>query len=208
VLVLLPAPARGETAQAAVDREYQVKAAFVYNFLKFIAGGRLGPADGDAGAADGPNPTVVVGVVGKIPSKDSLAGLQGRLLKDKRIEVRFFQGFEDSRDTEQKIPDQHPQMKEIRQCHVLFLCPSEQPFRARILPPLQKDGLLLVGDQPGFLEAGGIINLVIEEKKVRFEVNLAAAGRAKLQIRSSLLRLAIRMIEHDQLERQNDEGKK
>jgi hypothetical protein len=57
------------------------------------------------------------------------------------------------------------------------------------------------------MEDGGIINLVIEEKKVRFEVNLAAARRAKLQIRSSLLRLAIRTLEHDALENQNQENR-
>jgi hypothetical protein len=48
---------------------------------------------------------------------------------------------------------------------------------------------------------------VIEEKKVRFEVNLAAAARGKLQIRSSLLRLAIRTMEHDQLEKQGNEDR-
>jgi hypothetical protein len=47
---------------------------------------------------------------------------------------------------------------------------------------------------------------VIEEKKTRFEVNLAVAAREKLLIRSSLLRLAVRTIEHDSLERADDEG--
>jgi len=98
-------------------------------------------------------------------------------------------------------------MGEIRQCHVLFVCPSEKPFLARILPPVQKAGILLVGDTASFLEAGGTINLVIEEKKVRFEINLAAARRAQLQIRSSLLRLAIRTIEHDSLENENGPSK-
>jgi hypothetical protein len=150
---------------------------------------------------------ILVGVIGKLPAKEGFAELQGKLAKNKRIQVRFFRAFADLQDSEQKIPEQHPQMAEIRKCHVLFLCPSEKPFLPRVLPHLQKEGILLVGDAPGFLEAGGIINLVIEEKKVRFEINLAAAGRAKLQIRSSLLRLAIRTIERDQLEGPNDEGK-
>jgi hypothetical protein len=207
VLWLPLSQARGETAQAALDREYQVKAAFVYNFLKFVVVGRFGAADEKARSDTDPNGTIVVGVCGKVPSKESFAELQGKLVKDKQVKVQFFKGFEDLKDSEEKIPEQHPQMAEIRKCHVLFVCPSEKPFLSRILPPLQKDGILLVGDTPGFLEAGGIINLVIEDKKVRFEVNLAAAARGKLQIRSSLLRLAIRTIEHDQLERQDHEDR-
>lgn len=186
-------------AQEGSDLEYKVKAALVYNFLKFIVGGRLGAPDEKAGSNADPNEAIRVGVVGRIPSKQGFAELQGRPFRDQHLEVRFFPGFEDLKDAEQKVPSLHPQMAEIRQCHVLFVGPSEKPFLARILPPLQKEGLLLVGDTPGFLEAGGTINLVIAEKKVRFEINLAAAARGKLQIRSSLLRLALRTIEHDSM---------
>jgi hypothetical protein len=208
LLALTPALVYGQAAEeSAAQREYKVKAAFVYNFLKFVVGGRFGAAAEKAGSDTDPNGTIVVGVIGKAPSKESFAELQSKLVKDKQVKVQFFKGFDDLKDSEQKIPEQHPQMAEIRQCHVLFLCPSEKPFWSRVLPPLQKEGILLVGDTPGFLEAGGIINLVIAEQKVRFEVNLAAAARGKLQIRSSLLRLAIRTIEHDSLERQDDEGR-
>ena len=193
--------------ETAPNREYEIKAAFVYNFLKFVVGGRFGSVDDkDVPNAD-PNSVIRVGVMGKLPWKEGFAELQGKLVHNRRMEVRFFQGFEDLIDSEQKIPEQHPQMGEIRKCHVLFLCPSEKVHLSRILPLLQKDGILLVGDTPGFLEAGVVINLVVGEKKVRFEINMAAARRAKLQIRSSLLRLAIRTIEHDQLEKDTDERK-
>lgn len=207
VLALPLSQARGETAQAALDREYQVKAAFMYNFLKFVAGGRFGPLDEKGGSNADPNHVIWVGVIGKAPSKEGLASLQGKVVRDRRIEVRFFEGLEDSKDTEQKVPEPHPRMKELRQCHVLFVCPSEKPFLARLLPPLQRDGILLVADTPGFLEAGSVINLLIEDKKVRFEINLAAAAREKLQIRSSLLRLALRTIEHDSLEASDNRNK-
>jgi hypothetical protein len=207
-LALHPALVYGQAAEeSASQREYKVKAAFVYNFLKFVVGGRFGAADEKAGSDSDPNGTIVVGVCGKVSSKESFAELQGKPVKDKQVKVQFFKGFDDLKDSEQKIPDQHPQMAEIRKCHVLFVCPSEKPFWPRVLPLLQKEGILLVGDTPGFLEAGGIINLVIEDKKVRFEVNLAAAARGKLQIRSSLLRLAIRTMEHDPLEKQGNEDR-
>lgn len=49
------------------------------------------------------------------------------------------------------------------------------------------------------------INLLVEEKKVRFEINLAAIARAKLMVRSSLLHRAVRTIDHDRLEAREDE---
>jgi len=206
-LAPLSSPARGETGQAVWDREYQIKAAFVYNFIKFVVGGRFG-TDQDKPATDAdPNRVIRVGVVGAVPSRKGFLELQGKLAKDKPIEVRFFDSLKEFQDPEKEVLPSHPQMGEMRRCHVLFLCPSEKPFLAALLPPLQTEGILLVGDSPGFLEAGGVINLLIEDKKVRFEINLAAAGRAKLQIRSSLLRLAVRTVEHDHLERQDDEGK-
>ena len=53
-----------------------------------------------------------------------------------------------------------------------------------------------------------MINFVMEDKKVRFEVNTAATGRAKLQIRAKLLRLAKRVVTHDAFEAQDDEENK
>jgi hypothetical protein len=168
-------------AESTVDREYKIKAAFVYNFLKFVEGGRFTPpAPKNKDQAD-PNHAIVIGILGVPPSKNAFA------------------------DEENGIPEQHPEIGLLRRCHVLFVCPSERPHLHRILPHLQKDGILTVGDVPAFLEAGGVANLLVEDKKVRFEVNLAAAARAKLVIRSSLLRLAVRTIERDRLDPQTDE---
>jgi len=194
-------------AQEAFDREYQAKAAFIHNCIRFIVGGRFRRAEGERPRNAEPNEVIRVGVVGRIPSRKGFADLHGKPVLDRRVEVRFFQGWDDGKDAQGKVPEQHPQMSEMRKCHILFLCPSEKPFLSRILPHLQKEGILLLGDTPGFLEAGGIVNLLMDGKKVRFEINLAAAGRAQLQIRSSLRRLAVRTIEHDSLERHGDEGK-
>jgi hypothetical protein len=186
------APAWAETDS---DREYKVKAAFVLNFIKFIDGGRLDLANDDAKAP------ILVGVVGRLPSVEAFEELAGKEVKGRTIVVRRFQGFEEARDRDGQTPERHPDMDEIRKCHVLFLCPSEKAYLGRILPAVQADGILTVGDVEGFAEAGGVINFVIVDKKVRFEINRAAAARAKLQIRSSLLRLAIRTIEDDELEK-------
>lgn len=190
-------------AESPPKTEYQVKAAFLFNVMKFTDGGRFGPAEGQDHTKANPNQPVVVGVLGKVPSKEGFQGLVGKEVKGRPVVVRQFKGFEELKDSEGKTPQRHPGLEEIRNCHALFICPSEKPFLSRILPHLRNDPVLIVGDVPGFLQAGGTINFVIEEKKVRFEVNLAAATRAKLQMRSSLLRLAVRVVEHDGLEEPN-----
>jgi len=54
--------------------------------------------------------------------------------------------------------------------------------------------VLTVGETVDFLEVGGIINFIVEEKKIRFEINVAAARKAGLKVRSKLLRLAKRVV--------------
>jgi len=203
-VVLVCSMGRLSHAESPPKTEYQVKAAFLFNFMKFTDGGRFGPAEGQDQTAVDPNKPVIIGILGKIPSKEGFDGLLGKEVKGRPVVVRQFKSFDEMEDSEGKTPQRHPDLDEIRNCHVLFICPSEKPFLSRVLPHLRNDPILIVGDVPGFLQAGGTINFVIEEKKVRFEVNLAAAARAKLQMRSSLLRLAVRIIEHDGLEEPND----
>jgi Holliday junction resolvasome RuvABC DNA-binding subunit len=79
----------------------------------------------------------------------------------------------------------------------LFICSSEQKNLKEIIDLLKDHSVLTVADMQGFLESGGIVNFVIEENKVGFEINIAAAEHAKLKIRSQLLRLAKRIVEED-----------
>ncbi len=192
-------------ADDTIDREYRIKAAFVYNFLKFVEGGRFSPPQGKKTEETDPNHPLVIGVLGVPPSRIAFEEFKEKKIGDRAIVVRWFKGFEGLADKDKKIPERHPDLDRIKACHVLFLCPSEKVFLSRILPHLRESDILTVADVQHFLEAGGMINLLIEEKKVRFEINLAAAARSKLTIRSSLLRLAVRTIEHDQLESQNAE---
>ncbi|MEN6424672.1 MAG: YfiR family protein [Phycisphaerales bacterium] len=192
-------------AEDAIDREYRIKAAFVYNFLKFVEGGRFAPAPGRKKDEVDPNDPLVIGVLGVPPSRIAFEEFNGRQIGNRVVVVRWFKGFEELAGKDENIPERHPDLDRIKVCHVLFLCPSERVFLPRVLPHLRESGMLTVGDVPLFLENGGTINLLIEERKVRFEINLAAAARAKLEIRSSLLRLAVRTVEHDQLAQQKDE---
>ena len=57
-----------------------------------------------------------------------------------------------------------------------------------------KNGVLTVGDTSGFTESGGSINFLMEDSKVRFDINLTASEKAGLKIRSQLLRLAKKVV--------------
>lgn len=194
-------------ADAAASREYRLKAAFLHSFMMFVDGGRFRWASEPKDPAD-PNERIRIGIVGPSPFGDAFEPLRNRRVKDRFVVVTYIKGLSQLTDEDGHSPQEHPQIEAMRQCHMLFICASEKPHIGSLLNPIRTLGILTVADTPGFLEAGGIINFVIEDKKVRFEVNTAAAGRAQLQIRARLLRLAQRVVTHDAIEEQNGEGKK
>jgi hypothetical protein len=196
---LLATPARAQTPTA---REYQLKAAFLFNFISFVDGGRFDLSPEEA-KADKPKPPIVIGILGKDPFENSFDLLKGKEVKDRPVSVKRFKSLAECKDADGHIPSQHPELTAIKACHVLFVCPSEKDNLKDIVGPLQTSGVLTVADAPGFLEVGGMINFVIEDNKVRFDVNSAATARAKLEIRSKLLRLA-RTIKNDSLESQSN----
>ncbi len=170
-------------AAPQVSEEYQIKAAFLYNFIKFVEW----PKERFSGDKD----PIVIGVVGKDPFGEALDEIaHNKSVKDRKLVVRRFA----SAASEDADPV-HPELDAIRQCHVLFVCPSEKKVALRLLTAVQNVALLTVGDSPNFLEDGGIINFLIEDKKVRFEIGLVKARTAKLDISSQLLRLAKRVDE-------------
>jgi len=192
-------------ADTVAKREYQLKAAFLYNFMMFADGARFDRLFDKRKTPD-PNEPVLIGIIGKDPFGDAFEPLEEKELRNRRVVVKRFEGFEGLADADGRIPPQHPQLKGLRECHVLFICPSEGAHLRRILDPIRTHSILTVADMPGFLEAGGIINFVIEDKKIRFEINAAASERAALQIRAKLLRLATRVVRQDGIEEHDDKG--
>ena len=76
-------------------------------------------------------------------------------------------------------------------CRVLFMNASKDAQLGNILSALGTSAILTVSDMPGFTRGGGMIQFVIDGNRVRFEINLAAAKRAGLNLSSQLLKLAI-----------------
>ena len=80
--------------------------------------------------------------------------------------------------------------KTIHSCNVLFICESEKKYVPELLQMSTSSITLTVSDLPEFAKQGGIIGFVKDNNKIRFEINLAAAQKENIKIRSQLLTLA------------------
>ena len=147
---------------APVAGEYQVKAAFLYNFAKFV--------DWPAGA--GPSAFVLC-ILGDDPFGAGINVIAGKQIGGRVLQVRRLASADGA-----------------AACQMLFISGSESEGLARALAAVRNRPVLTVGDTPGFAERGVAINLYVEQSKVRFEINLDAAKRAQLNISSQLLKLA------------------
>jgi hypothetical protein len=172
LLGLAGAVLAGVTLQAEPDPvlEHRVKAAFLYNFARFVDWPTNAFADADA--------PFVIGVFGD----ESMAQALEQTVKGKSIGTRAIQT--------RRIPDP----TRINPCQILFIAQSETQQVAQVLAAVGRAPVLLVGESPGFVAAGGAIGFASDEGRVRFEANTAAAERSGLKISSKLLRLATSVV--------------
>ena len=152
-------------AQPRLVREYQIKAAFLYNFVKFVEWP-------DDTFTDSSTPLTLC-VLGEDPFGAALDSLKGKAVKGRKLAIKRFES------------DQ-----ELEGCHVLFISLPEKNHLAQIIETLKDSSILTVGEMEQFAELGGIINFTIERSKIRFIINVNAAEQAGLKISSKLLRLA------------------
>jgi bifunctional DNA-binding transcriptional regulator/antitoxin component of YhaV-PrlF toxin-antitoxin module len=249
-------PAESKSAQY---KEYEVKAAFMYNFLKFVDW----PEEKMASNSN----QIIIGIIGQDPFGSAADILKDKKVEDRNVVIKHFDGFQqlkeavekdkteltdkikalsksqiiyrdndgkivikpadefnelksitDAAAREKKIEElkkrgflladpskaedtktiidtiANGQMETLKKCHLLFICPSEKKTVNEIIGLVKNQGVLTVADTQGFLDAGGIVNFVIEDNKVRFDINLTASEKAGLKIRSQLLRLAKKVI--------------
>ena len=156
-------------AQSAKPTEYEVKAAYLYNFGKFVRW--------PEGAAAGSANTFFICVIGKDPFGKSLdATLEGASWKGKPVIAKRITSVDQAAD-----------------CQVLFIPASEAEQWSQLQPTLQKLPILTVSDAPRFARRAGMIEFLLSENRVRFEVNLEAAEKAGLSLSSQLLKVAIRV---------------
>ena len=192
VIMLLLMVSQGR-ADSASSREYQIKAAFVYNFIKFVEWPKEKVADS--------NEAMTIGILGKDPFGDIFESINDKQVQGKKVlMVRFesFAGLKKSAD-EQKSP---PPVDVLSRCDLLFISSSEKDNITEILQQLRGKPVLTISETDDFLKSGGIINFVIEDKKVCFEINVDAAKECNLELRSKLLRLARCVIHEEKITHQ------
>jgi len=260
-IVCLTAPVYPKT-ESAQYKEYEIKAAFIYNFLKFVEW----PKEKQTFSHN----EITIGILGQDPFGAAFDSFKDKQVKDCNVVVRYFDSFEklkdavekDKAEMHQKIealrkrylifkddkgnivirpveefaelkdetdntrrqqiienlkkrgllfvdPAKEENLKVIinalvqekiealKKCHVLFICDSEKQNLPEIINLVKGRGVLTAADMDGFLEAGGIANFVMEDNKIRFQINATAAENAKLDIRSQLLRLAQKVVKMD-----------
>ncbi|MGA3236142.1 MAG: YfiR family protein [Bryobacteraceae bacterium] len=152
------------SAEQPLD-EYQVKAAFLYNFAKFVQW----PSDAFQSASE----PIAICVLGQDPFGRSLEDtVAGRAIEGRSLIVRHIST-----------------VKQVAGCHVLFIGSADHKRSPPMLADI-KPGILTVGESDASGADGVVINFKLDEGKVRFDINVDAAEREKLQISSRLLSLA------------------
>lgn len=167
--LLFAALPRGAAAQDAASLEYGVKAAFLYNFTKFVEW----PAS--AFEARG---SVRLCVLGEDPFGKSLRTVvEGEQVQGRPITLLRIDSLDDPRS-----------------CHMLFLGRTEAERLPAVLAAVRGAPVLTVSEAPGSLAQGVGINFVLKDGKVRFEINQTAVEGNGLKVSSKLLRLATRVL--------------
>lgn len=164
LLTIIVAVTATVRAESPLTREHQLKAAYLYNFAKFVQwpAATLGSAEFTFCIAGASRVTPLLRQI-----------IKGRTIRGHGSEVKQLNAID---------PTVH--------CHILYISrtvgfPSPAIFKA-----LQKTSVLTVGERPGFAKRGGIVEFYVADNKLRFAINIDVAKRARLRISSELLGLA------------------
>ena len=152
-------------AQADNGSEYRLKAAFLYNFAKYV--------EWPPGAFASTGSPLLICIAGDNPFGNALAALSGKTVESHPVEVRHI-----------------PAATSLEHCHIVFVGRAEQGRFKALLAKLNRLPILTVSDINDFAQAGGMIGLVEAEQGIRFAINLAVARQANLKLSSQLLKLA------------------
>jgi len=152
-------------AETRPPTEYQVKAVFLYNFAKFV--------EWPDTAFSSSKAPVNICILGKNPFDAALDDIRDKTVRGRPLSIRM-----------------NPDIDKLNQCHILFISASEKNQLSYIIQRLNNASVLTVADMEGFTSAGGMINLVMQDNKVSFDINLKSARLAVLKISSRLLKLA------------------
>jgi hypothetical protein len=150
--------------RAATPADAQVRAGMLYNFSQFVDW----PAEAIPSSRE-----LLICLAGGDPLGQLAGEMDGRHVNDRAIRVSLLNDRDDP-----------------RRCHMLFM---DDPSEKQVAATLQRIGnapVLTMGESPQFTAAGGVVRLYREGGRVRFEINVAQAERARLHVSSKVLALA------------------
>jgi len=166
--------------------EHQVKAAFLYNFIKFTEWpeGKIAESN-----------TFTIGILGEDQLGYAFDSVKDKPVKDKRLIIKNLGKFHKSfpQDDAGKLEFAN-YIEQLRKCHVLFICNSEHENYKAIIDAVKGHGVLTVGETADFLDFNGIITFIPGTEKIVFEVNQKVCEQEGLKISSQVLRLARKVI--------------
>ena len=152
-------------SQTPQPGEKAIKAAFLYNFTKFVEWPQSAFSDAAA-----PFRVCVFGDAGFRHDVEEM--LKGETIGGRALSVVT------------------PDANEIKGCHLAYFGPGDAERSAQVLAAMRGVPILTVGEGARFLQQGGVISFVLEDNRVRFDVNKRAVDRAGLTVSSKLLRVA------------------
>jgi hypothetical protein len=148
---------------SAVSGEYRIKAVYLYNFTQFV--------QWPESVFERHDSPLVIGVLGKDPFGASLDEVaQNETVRGRKLVIR-----------------RYSRPEEVRDCHLIFISPSQEKDLPSILELLRGTSILTVGDTQDFVSKGGMIGFISKENRIRPKINVAAARDAHLDLSSRLL---------------------
>ncbi len=157
-------------AELTVDSRDQleiskIKSAYLYNFLKYV---KFNHGEQDSNLKE-----YNVCILGSDPFGSALDAMSGRTAKGVSVNVKRVKNIIDAKT-----------------CHIVYVSESEQNNLSSIIESLQKLSILTVSDIDNFVQAGGIIGFIGENKKIGIEINLTNARLSNIRISALLLEIA------------------
>ncbi len=163
LLQVVVIPVRAEAPSAGAP---EIEAAFLVKFIAYV---KWPP-----GTFSRPDAPVVIGIFGRDPFGSAINTIARSYTTNSRhVEIR-------------RCTD----LVQLPACNIVFVAPSAMGRFKKVTATVSGQPILLVGDSPGFLDQGGMINFVMVHKKIRFDISRKNCAKAGLEISSKLLNVA------------------
>ena len=152
-------------AEDLIFSEYQVRTAYILNFIRFTTWPKSSFKDAQQ--------DIVLGIVGKDFFGTTIDAIDGKYIKNRHLRVVRLSKNDNPQD-----------------CHLLYISSSEHRHLKQILAEIQGEPILTISDIDNFAKDGGIVQIKRIGDKIKLFINTAATSAAGLQLRANLLKIA------------------